>query len=500
MDSSSSSSDDDDDDDETCFLIRRKYMHKRENWMSCVRATDAYVFTGSYDENHLCAMWDRREGDVIGIFRGHEKAVTCMCVTNDRQYLITGSRDSKVIQWNISDRERVQTLEGHIDTVYSVDTSGNTIVSGCLSRTILWNMNDGTRMKTIERGHRVMSSIVRLSYDGKSLYGCYFFSPVIRWSAEEGDALVTYEGGHTDRVTSLVVTRDDSMLITGSSDNTCVLWDVPSGVWMKKFQRHENCVTSVALSPCERFFASASQDKTTILWPITTDAKATVFREHVQTVHDVTFASRGTLVTCSYDGTAIEYDVSSLITDTRDRVTFLLCVPMLGDWGSGRKRLPANAFSKSQAKAALKNLRLGKGQTARCKECVERAETAKRIAATETENESSSVSEANVSLICAMCKRSLASKEFSKTQLAKDAKRKCRSCTTTLQRKQEEAAAARTREERSSTGKSALARACAETAAEATAVTGIRPTRLGRGRGRWRGRGRGRWRRGRSKP
>ena len=58
--------------------------------------------------------------------------------------------------------------------------------------------------------------------------------------------------------------------MSGSFDNTIMIWDVAEGKHLKTLEGHEYEVNSVAFSPDNKVLASGSSDKTDILWDVET--------------------------------------------------------------------------------------------------------------------------------------------------------------------------------------------------------------------------------------
>jgi WD40 repeat protein len=54
--------------------------------------------------------------------------------------------------------------------------------------------------------------------------------------------------GHTWSVTSVAVSGDGKRVLTGSEDQTAILWDAASGQKLRTFTGHANIVLSVSLS------------------------------------------------------------------------------------------------------------------------------------------------------------------------------------------------------------------------------------------------------------
>jgi WD40 repeat protein len=72
--------------------------------------------------------------------------------------------------------------------------------------------------------------------------------------------------GHTAAITSIAIARDGKTVISGGKDSTAILWDVTTGLELRRFEGHAGVVTSVAFAPDGKTVATASVDDTVRLW------------------------------------------------------------------------------------------------------------------------------------------------------------------------------------------------------------------------------------------
>ena len=99
----------------------------------------------------------------------------------------------------------------------------------------------------VVQGHSKEVTSVALSGDGSlALTGSYDKTAIL-WDAKSGKKLRTFSG-HKNSVTSVAMSGDGSQALTGSSDSTAILWDAKSGEELRTFSGHKDYVTSVALS------------------------------------------------------------------------------------------------------------------------------------------------------------------------------------------------------------------------------------------------------------
>jgi WD40 repeat protein len=123
---------------------------------------------------------------------------------------------------------------------------------------------------------------------------------------------VKFLKGHQDAVTSVAFSPDESMITSGSRDNTVKIWNAQSESLIKTFTGHSNYVYSVAFSPYGDQIASGSYDKTIKLWNFDTGALIRTFNGHTEEVSSIAFSPDGTkIASASADKTIIIWDVNS---------------------------------------------------------------------------------------------------------------------------------------------------------------------------------------------
>ncbi|XVF69148.1 hypothetical protein PTKIN_Ptkin11bG0057600 [Pterospermum kingtungense] len=72
--------------------------------------------------------------------------------------------------------------------------------------------------------------------------------------------------GHTADVVDLNWSPDDSILASGSLDNTIHIWNMSNGICTAVLRGHSSLVKGVSWDPIGSFIASQSDDKTVIIW------------------------------------------------------------------------------------------------------------------------------------------------------------------------------------------------------------------------------------------
>jgi hypothetical protein len=101
------------------------------------------------------AAYAQGRPDIVWIHAGHGSHVNRVAFSPNGTLLATGSDDTTIKLWRVSDGAFVRTLAGHTSSVNSIAFSpdGTLLVLGSSDRTVrLWRVSDGTLARTLS-GH-----------------------------------------------------------------------------------------------------------------------------------------------------------------------------------------------------------------------------------------------------------------------------------------------------------------------------------------------------------
>ena len=85
-----------------------------------------------------------------------------------------------------------------------------------------------------------------------------------------GGPLVRILMGHSDGISSVVVTPDGRRAVSASTDRTLRVWDLETGRSLRTLEGHSGEISSVAVTPDGRRAVSASTDRTLRVWDLET--------------------------------------------------------------------------------------------------------------------------------------------------------------------------------------------------------------------------------------
>ena len=269
---------------------------------------------------------------------GHRDWILSLAFSPDGEILAAGDGDHKIILWNVTTEEKENVLEDHNGWVNSIAFSQNDsrrlLASGSQDGSIiLWDVTEVKNPLPLGEpliGHTDPVRSLAFSGDGTTLVSGDYDGKLILWDITAptrfGETLrcpaLTDEVGkdskcHPEKIISIALKPEDTMLASASWDGTIILWDITEDVKKRKLPRkfpagNTSKIWSIAFSKNDKILASGSEDGTITLWDLDADKQSHLPKEHKAGVRSLAFSPDGTkLVSGSFEGTVILWDVAT---------------------------------------------------------------------------------------------------------------------------------------------------------------------------------------------
>jgi WD40 repeat protein len=118
--------------------------------------------------------------------------------------------------------------------------------------------------------------------------------------------------GHTDQITSVALTPDGRLALSGSADRVVRVWDVASGLCLSALEGHTASVWSVALTPNGRLAFSGSDDRTVRVWEVASGRCLSTLVGHTDSVWALAATPEGRLAISGGDDRTLRvWDVTT---------------------------------------------------------------------------------------------------------------------------------------------------------------------------------------------
>lgn len=273
--------------------------------------------SGSRGETKL---WDLSKGELIEtlseypwVMSGQIDEVNSLAFSSDGQTLVSGGADSTIKLWHVGALDLIDILDKHNGTVRCVAFTPDGLMlatAGDDRRVLFWDLMQRQVAIALSLDDTAAHSLV-LSQDSDTVVvGCYRKIKVWRTLQPsqgkfhpDSEPLHTLTG-HSHIVSSLAISADGKLLVSGSWDQTIKIWHLETGKLIRTLKGHRDQVYAIALSPDEQIIASASADQTIKLWYLETGELLATFTGHSHTVTALAFTDSGEmLVSGSLDKT-----------------------------------------------------------------------------------------------------------------------------------------------------------------------------------------------------
>ena len=244
------------------------------------------IATSSHDKT--VRLWDIDKGEAIHIYKGHSSTVSDVVFSSDGKFIISTSIDNEARLWNIPHVERRNILRPEMGILAMVTYSPNgkyIAAASVMGQAKVWdaaNMNVISFFKIDER----VSSIT-FSKESDKLVVTSETDRLSTFNVKTGEIINVEESqirsdiskdnykkdvpewvrvGHSDSILCFSNSHDNKLLVSGSKDNTAIIWDAGSKTIRHKLKKHSSEVYFAEFSTDDKYLITASTDGTVKLW------------------------------------------------------------------------------------------------------------------------------------------------------------------------------------------------------------------------------------------
>lgn len=241
-------------------------------------------------------VWDVSTGRGIITLSGHEDRIWSATFSPDGKHIATGSKDGTIRIWNASTSAEVRKITGDIGEIYSVAFSpdGKRLASGGSDGPVkVWDAFMGNELLALEGEDGKMVHTIAFNAEGTRIVTCRYrwFSACV-WDASTGEKMKGIPG-HRLGTSSVVFSPDGKQIISGGYDAAVKIWDMSTGNELMMLLGHKDNVYAVAVSPDGKRIVSSSYHSAKV-WDTETGAELmTIAADRDQPIVNVAFSPDG---------------------------------------------------------------------------------------------------------------------------------------------------------------------------------------------------------------
>ena len=255
------------------------------------------IITGSTD--NTIKIWNLETGECLKTLEDHKGWVTSILLYNDNKF-ISCSDDKTIKIWSLDSYECLNTLTSDLGVFSICFLADNILASGCYSGRInIWNLNNFSLIHSFD-AHKEIVSCLKLTKDNSKLVSCSSDCSIKIWNIKTFECVLTL-AGHCDYIYCLELTAN-GQLLSGSEDKTIRLWDLETGECLKKIDLNAEIYSLKLLSKDILVIGSSSKENI-LIYSMKNNEVVKKIDLHNDLVFCLNILENGRLISASRDKT-----------------------------------------------------------------------------------------------------------------------------------------------------------------------------------------------------
>ncbi len=215
-------------------------------------------------------LWSVPDGKFIANLQGLTQNVNAIAFSPDSRTLAASSK-SAILVWSLPEGKLLSQVEDKKKSIQSffISPDGNFLVSKKHPKVIIfWSLPEAKRLGFINFSWRNIL-FTSISPDSKVLIGNDAYGEYVLWSIPDGKEIANFK---TKRAK---VSPNSRLLVTVEKNFTINVRSFPSGKTINELKGHTATITSMAISPDSKILVSGDQWGTIIVWDLQTGKQIT---------------------------------------------------------------------------------------------------------------------------------------------------------------------------------------------------------------------------------
>ncbi|KAH6559882.1 hypothetical protein BASA61_003146 [Batrachochytrium salamandrivorans] len=240
----------------------------------CISTSGRFCLAGGFSGRLY--LWEIATGNLLRMFDAHYKPVKVVRFTADDACMISGGEDAMIHVWSLEEvldesidhqelPPKLRSLKGHTLPIsdlicgLSLHTQTRCFTSSLDKTCKIWDLTSGSMLLTVLFPRPL--TCLQINATETTLYAASvdgLVRAVNLYSTSEGGLRGIIEGdirdadtnpcvfrGHSGSITCMSLSMDETLLVTGSEDGDCIVWDAATRQALRSFKAHKDPVSSV---------------------------------------------------------------------------------------------------------------------------------------------------------------------------------------------------------------------------------------------------------------
>lgn len=315
------------------IVFQQAYNSSKKGFVA--RAAQEWLRLGKHPKGFWFERVNRPEYMPINpslfVLEGHLKPVYQIVLSQDKRRAISGSADGTLRIWDTTTGACLNTCTGHQSAVLAIHpTTDGRIISASWDHTIrIWSIETGECLNILT-GHSAPVCYVSTLGDS-TIYSTSFDGTIRLWNIDSGGCIQELRG-HGGPVNHAIVHGSPASMASASDDGMVRIWNIENGS-QKVLTGHQDAVLYLTETPDGRLL-SCSADGTIIEWNTKREAFIRIFRGHRGPVSGICMLAKDRLVSWAFDNTIRIWSLETgkcikVITEHKGPVTNVAVLPQV---------------------------------------------------------------------------------------------------------------------------------------------------------------------------
>ena len=231
--------------------------------ITCLAISKDSQLIVSGSEDRTVRVWSIEHMRQDAVLRNHKSTLNSVAITNNNDFVIACCNDPVIVVWNLQSKCIIAHLKGHSNhvTCSAINDHSNTLVSGSYDKSIMiWNLmkcihyfNDDFPNKLtpgefnsdrILRGHNKEIKYLIMSNDNRLLVSYSTDHYIIIWSYSSGLIMHTIESYASLPILNVGILHDNNFIVVTYGNGEGIIWDVRQSIHQKSIFK-QNIIATV---------------------------------------------------------------------------------------------------------------------------------------------------------------------------------------------------------------------------------------------------------------